>query len=200
MFAYMMGFGGDKARGIALVEAALRAPQSRVEATFALVLIYSREGRHAEAVNLLRTLSAEYPRNRILVLEQGAACLRAGRQAEGEALLTRGLDMFEHDPRPKIPGERALWLYKRGLARMNQGHLMAASTDLHAALEAGPEKWVQGRITLALGKVSDMNGLRPQARASYESARTICGAANDPLCVAEAGRWLKSQYSPTGRP
>lgn len=200
MFAYMLGFGGDRERGIALVEAARRDPVTRVEATLALVLIYSREGRHPEAVRLLGELSAEYPRNRILVLEQGSASLRAGRQADGEALLTRGLDMFNHDSRPKMPGERALWLYKRGLSRMGLNHLADAAADLNAAVESGPEPWVGGRIRLALGKLSDMNGHRPQAIASYESARTICGAANDPLCVAEANRWLKARYTQVGRP
>ena len=108
--------------------------------------------------------------------------------------------MHDHDPRPKIPGERALLLYKRGLARMGQNHLGESAADLNDALESGPENWVRGRIRLALGKLSDMNGHRPQAMASYETARTICGAANDPLCVAEANRWLKARYGQIGRP
>jgi hypothetical protein len=200
MFAYMLGFGGDKERGIRLIEEARRDPVTHVEASFALVLIYSREGRHPDAVRLLQELAVEFPRNRILSLEQGSALLRAGKQAEGEAVLTRGLAMFEQDPRPKIPGEHALWLYKRGLARMGQHHLAGAAADLTAALERGPEEWVKGRVRLALGKLSDLGGQRPQAVASYETARTICGAAKDPLCVAEANRWLKQRYSQVARP
>ncbi|MCC7008078.1 MAG: tetratricopeptide repeat protein [Acidobacteria bacterium] len=200
MFAYMLGFGGDKQRGIALIESAAQDATAHVEATLALVLIYSREGRHADAVRLLHGLAAEYPRNRILVLEEGSALLRAGRQAEGEAQLTRGLEMFERDPRPKIPGERALWLYKRGLARTNLRHLADAAADLHAALDSGPENWVRGRIRLALGRVSEMRGQRPQAIASYETARTICGAANDPLCVADANRALEAKPAQAARP
>ena len=62
-----------------------------------LVLIFSREGRHAEVERLARELQMEAPRNRLLVLEEGAAAIRAGRAREAEAALTRGLAVFARD-------------------------------------------------------------------------------------------------------
>ena len=61
------------------------------------------------------------------MLEEGAAAIRAGHADEADAALTRGLAAFEEDTRPKIPGEHALWLYKRGLARLNLNHPADAS-------------------------------------------------------------------------
>lgn len=195
MVAYLAGFGGDKARAMSLLEAAGRQGDSRFEARTALVLIYSREGRHADAYALLGQMAAEFPRNRILVLEQGAAAIRAGRAPEAEALLTRGLAAFDQDSRWKIPGERALWLYKRGLARLNQNHQEMAAADFTRALGAAPEPWVQGRIHLELGKLADLAGQRTAAIARYRTARDMGRSANDPLGVADADRLLRQPFS-----
>jgi tetratricopeptide (TPR) repeat protein len=195
LFAYMAGMGGGKETGVALLEAAARDPGAHVDADMALVLIYSREGRHDDAFRLLTELAAAYPRNRLFVLERGAAAIRAGRSAEAEAILTRGLALFEQDPRRKIPGEHALWLYKRGLARLNQNHRAAALTDLDAALAATPEPWVLGRIRLARGKIHDLDGRRSEAVADYRAAKETGDRANDPASASEASRWLKRPFT-----
>jgi len=49
LLAYVAGFGGDKQKGISLIEAATRSGDARTDAMFALILIYSREGRHEDA-------------------------------------------------------------------------------------------------------------------------------------------------------
>ena len=113
-----------------------RATQaSLVEARSALVLIYSREGRHADAYRLLGELVAAYPRNRLFVLEQGSAAIRAGKHAEAEAILSAGLQALDRDTRPRFPGERALWLYKRGLARFGRDRRADATADFRGGLE-----------------------------------------------------------------
>src|SRR5262245_23862071 len=177
----MAGFGGGKEKGIELLEAAAQHPDSRIDAKTALLLIYTREGRHAEVQRLAHELGAEFPRNRLFVLEEGAAAIRAGHAAEAEAALTRGLAMFNQDTRPKIPGERALWLYKRGLARMNQNHPADATVDLHEAQGANPVSWVAGRIHVELGKVADLAGRRTDALGEYRSGKVLCETSNDPM-------------------
>ena len=195
MFAYMMGFGGDKERGISLIQAATNDTNSHIEAKLALTMIFTREGRHADALRMVSELAAEFPRNRIFVLEQGSAALRAGKHAEAEAYLTKGLEMFTHDDRRKIPGERALWLYKRGLARLMLRRPSESRTDLNAALVAEPENWVKGRIRLALGKVADTSGQRTDALTEYRVAQQIAKSANDAVCQAEAERWIKRPFA-----
>ena len=197
--AYVVGFGGGKERGISMLEAAAAERHVSVDARTALMLIYSREGRHQDVVRLTRELGGEFPRNRLFVLEEGSAAIRAGRAAEAERALTRGLSMFEQDTRAKVPGERALWLYKRGVARINLNRLPDAHVDLREALSAGPVGWVGGRIHVALGKIADLGGRREEALAAYRTGKTMCQQANDPVGVAEANRLLRRPFSLAGR-
>jgi tetratricopeptide (TPR) repeat protein len=195
MFAYIAGFGGDKQKAIELLEAADKTEDTHMDATVALILIYSREGRHAEALKKIREAEADYPRNRLLLLEDGAASIRAGRPAEADATLSRGLAVFDQDSRPKIPGERALWLYKRGLARLLLNRKADALVDFHSVLEQQPVEWVRGRTHLELGKLADLTPDRSVALAEYKQAKAICDASNDPICAADASQLLKRPFS-----
>jgi tetratricopeptide (TPR) repeat protein len=195
MMAYLAGFGGGKDRGISLIEAASQRGSGQTEARTALILIYSREGRHLDAYRLLGQMAAEFPRNRIFVLEQGAAAIRAGRAEDAEAILTRGLAAFDHDDRAKIPGERALWLYKRGSARVSLNHPADAQADLAAALSSGPVEWVRGRINFELGRVADLRGQRSEALTRYRAARDIGQLTNDPIVVADALKFLQRPFA-----
>jgi hypothetical protein len=93
-----------------------------------------------------------------------------------------------------MPGERALWLYKRGSARILLRRTPDARRDLDAALANGPLGWVQGRITLELGKAADLDGDRPKAVALYQRAAGICQAQQDPACREEAARLAGTRY------
>jgi tetratricopeptide (TPR) repeat protein len=194
MIAYVMGMGGDRERAIRLLEQAAGDPRTRVEALTALVLIHSREGKHGEAQRLLSTLSAAYPRNRVFRLEQASAAIRGGRAADADALITRGLADLERDSRPTFPGERALWLYKRGLARLTLGRSEAAAADLSAALASAPADWTRARVHLAQGKLADLAGHRSQAEAQYRLARDLGRSARDPICANEAVRLLEKPF------
>jgi hypothetical protein len=192
--AYLAGFGGGKARGIALLTQAAGAPRTSTDAKLALAVIHSRESRHDEALALFRGLMADYPDNRLLRLEAGAAAWRAGHAGQADALLTEGLAVLDRDPRPQAPGERALWLYKRGMARVSLNTLPAAMTDLREALTHDPQGWVRGRIHLEQGKISDLQGQRQQALAAYDRARSLCTTHRDPWCVDQAGRFRKRPF------
>lgn len=197
--ALIGGIGSGKEKGIALIEAATRDPEARVDSQAALMLIYSREGRHNEVVRIARALSKEFPRNRLFVLEEGAAAIRAGRTAEADAALTRGLDMLRLDPRPRVPGEEALWHYKRGLARLNMNQPAAAAADLKHALNASPTNWVRGRIHVEVGKLADLAGRRDDALSAYRIARSLCAANADSPCENEANRLIRKPFSFAGR-
>lgn len=194
LFAYLAGFAGDKEKALALLEAASHDPLSRVDAKTALVLIYSREGRHNEALRLTRELGVELPRNRLFQLEEGAAAIRAGKAGEAEAALTRGLAAFDKDLRPKIPGEHALWLYKRGLARLNLNHPAESAADLRRALTVSPIGWVEGRIHVALGKLADLAGRRGEATTEYGKAQAVCQQHPDATCLNEARQFLRVPF------
>jgi tetratricopeptide (TPR) repeat protein len=194
MVAYVVGFGGGKERGIAQIEAASRAVDTHVDAKVALLLIYNREGRPLDALRMAKELGAEFPRNRIFILEAGSAATRAGRPVEAEELLTRGLAAFDRDDRTKFPGEQAIWFYKRAVARMALRHVADVQDDLEAALRSQPTEWIRGRIQLELGKLADAGGHRPEAISAYRVAQSLCGSHNDAVCAGEAERLLQRPF------
>ena len=135
MMAYVAGFGGGKERGLQLIEeAAAGGGDASADAKFALVLLYNREGRYADASRVLSELQRAYPRNRILWLEAGATALRAGRATEAEQQLTTGRKMLASDTRPRMFGEEALWLQKHGAALLALNRLAEAEPELRRVL------------------------------------------------------------------
>ena len=153
--AYVAGFGGGRERGIQMLRetaeldpeskpdrnpagvAIQRGNDARADALFALILVYNRERRYDDALNVLAELQRLFPRNRLLWLEAGSTALRAGRAQQADALLNEGLAMMAKDKRPRMPGEEALWRYKRGAARAALGRTDDALADLNVAERNG---------------------------------------------------------------
>jgi hypothetical protein len=114
LLARLAGFRSGRDSGIRLVEeAASYSGPVQTNAQFMLVLMYNREGRHDEALRVLRGLQARYPRNRLLWLELGSTALRANRPEQALAALDSGLEQLLADPRPRAGGEEARWRQQR---------------------------------------------------------------------------------------
>lgn len=189
LMAYAVGFGGGKERGLRMIEETAEAGgENRTDAEFALVLLYNREQRYNDALRVLDSLRRRYPRNRLVLLEAGATATRGNRPAEAEALLTEGMAMLAREKRARIPGEDALWHYKRGAARVLLGRRDDALADLRAALGTGAAGWVQGRSHLELARLALKQGDRPGAVREAAEAVAVCARSNDPICVEEAKR------------
>jgi tetratricopeptide (TPR) repeat protein len=195
MMAYVAGFGGDKDRGLRMIEeAAASNSEAAPDARFALVLLYNREARYNDALRVLAELRKEFPRNRILWLEAGATALRAGRAADAEQLLAEGIRRLAADSRPRMFGEEALWLHKRGTALLALNRLDDAAADLMRSASLEARKWVAGRTQAELGKLADLRQDRATARAHFQRALTMAQDDNDPAGAAAARRWLNTPY------
>jgi tetratricopeptide (TPR) repeat protein len=193
LMAYVAGFGGGRERGIRMVEdAAAAGGESRTDALFALVLVYNRERRYDDAQKTLQELRRLYPRNRLVLLEAGSTALRAGRPAQADAFLTEGLGMLTTSTGPRIPGEESLWRYKRGAARVALGRTDAARADLQVATLADAQTWVQGRARVELARVALQHGDRVTAAGEARQAESLCQQGNDPICLDEAKKLLRS--------
>ena len=198
--AYVAGFGGGRERGIQMLQAtaqvgakiAAAGSDARTDAMFALVLVYNRERRYEEAIAVLQDLRRLYPRNRLLLLEAGATALRGGRAQQADDLLTEGLTMVASERRPLIPGEDALWRYKRGAARAALGRIEPALADLQKATAPDALPWVSGRARVEIGRVALRRGDRAAAAAAAQEAQTLCQRGNDPACVDDARGVLRS--------
>ena len=187
LMAYVSGFSGGKEVGLKMIEeTAATHGENRTDAQFTLVLLYNRERRYDDAMRVLSELRREYPRNRLILLEAGATANRARRAGEAETLLTEGIDLLSHDTRPRIPGEAALWHYKRGAARVMLGHREDALTDLRIALSPDAAGWVQGRAHVELARLAQAQGDHGAVRREAEAAAALCEKNGDPICVAEA--------------
>ena len=192
LIAYVVGFGGDKDKGLRMIEeAAGYSGDNQDDARFALVLLYNREQRYDDALTQLAALEQRYPRNRLLWLEQGSTLVRAGRAAEAERALNDGVARFVNDQRERMFGEAALWSYKRGAARAALGHDADARADLTRALAAQGRKWVYGRSHLELGKLALKEGDRAAATREFEAAVSLCEADNDQSSADAAKRLMK---------
>ena len=190
LMAYVAGFGGNKERGLKMIEDTAASPaENRTDAQFALVLLYNREKRFDDALRVLGALRKQYPRNRLVVLEAGATAVRGNRPQQGDALLTEGIQMLAKDTRPRMPGEEGLWHYKRGAARVMLKRVDEARADLAVALRPDSMGWVQGRAHLELARLASLQGDREGAKRSAASAIAACEAAKDALCVDEARRF-----------
>ena len=193
MMAYVVGFGGGRERGIQMLQlAAAEGGESRTDAMFALVLMFNRERRYDEALDVLGELRKLYPRNRLVVLEAGATALRAGRAAQAETLLTEGLAMVANEKRPFLPGEEALWRYKRGSARLMLNRLDEARADLDIAAGPSAQAWVSGRAHAQLARLAMRRGDHASARTFATRAESLCQKGNDPSCVTDARRLARS--------
>jgi tetratricopeptide (TPR) repeat protein len=189
--AYVVGFGGGKERGLRMIEeAAAYRGDNEEDARFALILLYNRERRYDDALKELAVLRERYPRNRLVWLESGATCLRAGRAADAERFLTDGIARLASDERQRMFGEEALWYYKRGAARRALGRASDADADLRKALASEGRKWVYGRSQLELGKIAVSAGKSDAARAAFRQAITLCDSDNDGATADEARRLL----------
>jgi tetratricopeptide (TPR) repeat protein len=197
MMAYVAGFGGGKERGLQMIEdAAASRTEASADAQFALVLLYNREGRHADALRVLADLQRAFPRNRILWLEAGATALRGGRAAEAEPLLAAGLKMLDGDRRMRMFGEEALWRQKHGAALLALGRMAEAEKDLRRTLALEARPWVTGRAHAELGKLADARNDRATARAHFQQAVRLAEEGNDPIGRAAAARWVDARFRP----
>lgn len=118
LLARLAGFGSGHASGLRLVEAAAaQSSDAQTNALLTLVLIYNREGRYAEAAQIVERLQRQYPRNRLLWLEAAGTALRAGRAADALRLLDLAAAQLTWDARPRAYGEDSRWQSLRDAAR-----------------------------------------------------------------------------------
>ena len=200
--ASIIGFKGGRAEGLRLLEAAAASPSDlQEEAQFRLILIYTREGRHADAAGVLRDMERTHPGNRLLVLEEACALLRNRQAAEAEARLDEGIARLTRETRPLMMGEEGRWFWRRGMARVLTGNLDGAEEDLKRALGAGGVRdWVLARIRIEFGKLADVRGSRAKAEEEYRAALAIATRLGDTQAVSEATRLIAQPFARQAAP
>ena len=195
LLAGLVGFGGGRERGLRLIEEAAAYPSDvQANARFTLVVIYNREKQYDHALGVIRALKEQYPRNRLLWLEEGSTDLRARRFEDARVALEQGFARLADDKRPRAFGENARWHYYLGAALVGLKRSESGERELRQALAEDAPEWLRGRVHNELGKIADLAGRRSAALMEYQSARRVCRAQHDDTCANDARALIAAAY------
>ena len=199
------GFRGSKKRGLAMLEQVAKEGRwAQDDAKSVLVVLYRRERRYADVLNLTRELSAKYPRNYLLRLESADALVSlagvkriekdtaGAAQAEKEAFAM--FDELLRDRNVRDTAARALDLihFKYGEVLLEAGHHERAAKEFLAATKvSGAEPGLVTMAHLYAARAYDANGKRDEALAQY---KVVLARPNVYDAHEEAKRGLKQAY------
>lgn len=166
-----VGITGSKTTGMAMLrDAGQRGVNTNVEARTVIALFLRREGKYKEAIEVVRKLKAEYPRDFLFHLEEANLRKDAG---EGMAAVEAYRELIAQAAKPGYFAEPQMELAYFGLgdALRGQRHYAEAADAYEKAAEAkniGPELKI--RTLLAAGECRDVIGERELAVKDYQGA------------------------------
>lgn len=197
-FKFFIGFAGitgSKSRGLQMLnDAANRGVISSVEARTVIALFLRREGKYKEAIQVVRSLKSQYPRDFLFCLEEANLRKDAG---EGMAAVEAYRQIAADNEKPGYFASARMQLAYFGLgdALRGQRHFHDAAQAYEQAAftqNVGPELKI--RSLLAAGQCYDLSGERQLAVRDYHM--TI--EAGPETSRADAARkYLKSPYQGT---
>jgi tetratricopeptide (TPR) repeat protein len=197
-FKFFIGFAGisgSKKTGMAMLhDAGERGIASSVEARTVITLFLRREAKYKEAIEVVRTLETQFPRNYLFALEEANLRKDAG---EGMAAVEAYRKVIASSEKPGYYASARLELAYFGLgdALRGQRHFKEAAEAYEQAgytHNVGPELKV--RSLLAAGQSRDLNGERDLAKRDYQMA---IDAGPSTTRADQARKYLKAPYSGT---
>jgi tetratricopeptide (TPR) repeat protein len=164
---------------------------TNVEARTVIALFLRREGKYKEAIEVVRGLKQQYPRDYLFCLEEANLRKDAG---EGMAAVRSYEEIVADGQKPGyFAGARLeLAYFGMGDALRGQRHFAeAARAYEQAASSAGVSPELKVRTFLAAGECHDVLGERPQAVKDYQEA---IAAGPDTSRADTARKRLNSPY------
>jgi tetratricopeptide (TPR) repeat protein len=165
----LVGLSGNKEKGLRyLREAADSHGETSTDAKIVLSLFLRREGRYAEALQLMRGLVPEYPRNILFALEVGNLLRAEGK--DDEAATT-----YEHIWEEGREGHYAGLHYE--IATLALGDLLRSEKNYSGAVAAyqrvnevkDPDPEISQKANLAMGEIYDAEQHRDLALQKYQA-------------------------------
>jgi hypothetical protein len=192
-FIGFVGISGSKKTGMGMLrDVANRGVASSVEARTVISLFLRREGKYREAIEVVRTLEAEYPRDYLFALEEANLRKDAG---EGMSAVEAYRRIVANSEKPGYYASARLELLFFGLgdALRGQRHYDEAAQSYEQAgytTNVGPELKV--RSLVSAGQCRDLTGERDLAKRDYQMAID----AGPSTSRADAARkYLRSPYT-----
>jgi tetratricopeptide (TPR) repeat protein len=194
MFGFLIGFHGDKQRGIRTVEQVAAAGSlDRIDAQIFLSAIYRREHQPAKALPLLESLIARFPRNYLLRFEQAGmySALGDGKKAiacvqQVAQLKTQGSPGYARVPWESIYyqlGTIQFWYNDLPAALDNMQKVTAHAADVD--LNTGVLAWMR------VGQIYDLTQRHNLAIEAYKKAMAY---APDAEAARESRRYISAPY------
>ena len=173
-FKFLIGFvgiTGSKTTGLAMLrDCGERGVNTSVEARTVIALFLRRESKYAAAIQVVRKLKSEYPRNFLFHLEEANLRKDAG---EGMGAVSAYRELLTEAARPGYFAGPQLELAYFGLgeALRGQRHYAEAADSYEKVAsrkDVGPELKI--RSLLAAGECHDVVGDRAKAVTDYQGA------------------------------
>ena len=195
-FKFLIGFAGitgSKTKGLQmLIDDGNRGIASSVEARTTIALFLRREGRYTEAIQVVRKLRGEYPRDYLFCLEEANLRKDAG-EGMGAVAAYREIIAANAKPGYYYSARMELTYFGLGDALRGQRHYGEAAQSYEQAAETrnvGPELKI--RSLLAAGQCRDLNHERPLAIRDYQAA---VDAGPNTSRADTAKKYLRNPYS-----
>jgi len=194
-FKLMIGFAGitgSKSTGLAMLrDAGQRGVVTSMEARTAIALFLRREGKYREAIEVVKNLKNEYPRDFLFCLEEANLRKDAG---EGMAAVDAYRRLLADSARPGYFASAHLELAEFGLGDALRGqrhYLEAAHAYEQAAATRGVSPELKIRSLLDAGQCHDLAEERAAALEDYQAA---IDAGPNTSRAGEARKYLHSPY------
>lgn len=194
-FKFLIGFAGitgSKSKGMALLDdAAKNGVTASVEARTVKALFLRREAKYKQAIQVVRSLKQQYPRNYLFWLEE--ANLRKD-DGEGMAAVEAYREILANAAKTGYFASVRLELTYFGLgdALRGQRHFQeAAQAYEQAAYSTGVSPELKTRSMLSAGQCHDLVGERQLARSDYQMA---IDAGPNTSRADTARKYLKRPY------
>lgn len=173
-FKLLVGFAGihgSKDQGMALLrESAARGEITSVESRTAMSLFLRREAKYQQAIAIVSTLVAEYPRDFLFCLEEANLSKDAGDGMKAVGLYRQLVTQASH---PGYFASAHLELAYFGLGDSLRGqHLYQESVDAYqqGAFQPTTSSELKARCLLAAGESHDLMRQHDKARHDYQGA------------------------------
>jgi tetratricopeptide (TPR) repeat protein len=191
IMAGVVGIRGDKTKGIEyLQEVGATNVETRVDARVALALFLRREAQYKEALEVMKGLTTQYPRNFIFALETGNLLKDAGMGQEAVAQYEAVVKNALASVYPAMHLERAYF----GLAEALKGQRRTEEALVaynHALESKDAPQDLRLRAMLGAGQMLDVLTRRANAIAQYQQ---IVTTEPDSAQAASARAYLKQPF------
>jgi len=185
----IIGVGGSKQKGLNyLREVAKSDTVATTDAKISLALFLRREQKYAEALELVRGMTQQFPRSYLLAQEYGDLLNAAGHGHDAVVQYQTILANCKKNYYPLPEPEHAAW----GLgvsARGQRQYQVAAEAYDQVTTIPGVERDFVDRANLAAGEMYDLLQKRDLAIKRYQAA-----AVNNGDSANEARRYLKQPF------